>query len=104
MLDLGRHPCYCLAPSPPPRPSYFPPWLVFPLTRIIKSFHLGLVSYLFIDVAATLEVYCDGGDDTMLQKLDGLQDKKYAGYCLEVCSFSLAEVPFTKTFLGHKCK
>lgn len=57
-----------------------------------------------IDVAATLEVYCDGGDDTMLQKLDGLQDKKYAGYCLEVCSFSLAEVPFTKTFLGHKCK
>ncbi|KAK0463761.1 uncharacterized protein EV420DRAFT_1729216 [Desarmillaria tabescens] len=34
-----------------------------------------------IDVAATLQMYCDGGDDAMLQKLEGLQDRKYAGYC-----------------------
>ncbi|KAK0441987.1 hypothetical protein EV421DRAFT_2036171 [Armillaria borealis] len=33
-----------------------------------------------IDVAATLELYCDGGDTTMLQKLDGVQDRQYAGY------------------------
>ncbi|KAK0440983.1 hypothetical protein EV421DRAFT_1813354 [Armillaria borealis] len=36
-----------------------------------------------IDVAATLELYCDGGDDTMLQKLSGLESRKYAGYCIE---------------------
>ncbi|KAK0196710.1 hypothetical protein F5146DRAFT_14357 [Armillaria mellea] len=33
-----------------------------------------------IDVAATLELYCDGGDTTMLEKLDGVQDRQYAGY------------------------
>ncbi|PBK92977.1 hypothetical protein ARMGADRAFT_1080176 [Armillaria gallica] len=44
-----------------------------------------------IDVTATLEVYCDGGDDTMLQKLDGLQDKKHAGYWLEVTNASEEE-------------
>ncbi len=33
-----------------------------------------------IDVAATLELYCDGGDTAMLQKLDGVQDRQYAGY------------------------
>ncbi|KAK0463760.1 uncharacterized protein EV420DRAFT_1761013 [Desarmillaria tabescens] len=37
-----------------------------------------------IDVAATLELYCDGGDDSMLEKLDGLKDRMYAGYCLMV--------------------
>ncbi|PBK92960.1 hypothetical protein ARMGADRAFT_1063156 [Armillaria gallica] len=37
-----------------------------------------------IDVAATLELYCDGGDDSMLQKLDGVKDRMYAGYCLMV--------------------
>ncbi|KAK0211146.1 hypothetical protein DFS33DRAFT_1297743 [Desarmillaria ectypa] len=36
-----------------------------------------------IDVAATLELYCDGGDDAMLQKLSGLEGRKYAGYCIE---------------------
>ncbi|KAK0196674.1 hypothetical protein F5146DRAFT_1012477 [Armillaria mellea] len=36
-----------------------------------------------IDVAATLEMYCDGGDDAMLQKLSGLEGRKYAGYCIE---------------------
>ncbi len=38
----------------------------------------------YIDVAATLKLYCGGGDTVMLQKLDGLQDRKYAGYCLDV--------------------
>ncbi|KAK0484071.1 hypothetical protein IW261DRAFT_1466542 [Armillaria novae-zelandiae] len=33
-----------------------------------------------IDVAATLELYCDGGDTAMLQKLEGVQDRQYAGY------------------------
>ncbi len=37
-----------------------------------------------IDVAATLKLYCGGGDAAMSQKLDGLQDRKYAGYCLDV--------------------
>ncbi len=37
-----------------------------------------------IDVAATLDLYCDGGDDAMLQKLDGLKDRVYAGYCVAV--------------------
>ncbi|KAK0211040.1 hypothetical protein DFS33DRAFT_346910 [Desarmillaria ectypa] len=37
-----------------------------------------------IDVAATLELYCDGGDDLMRKKLDGLQDRMYAGHCLLV--------------------
>ncbi|KAK0463753.1 uncharacterized protein EV420DRAFT_1106646 [Desarmillaria tabescens] len=37
-----------------------------------------------IDVAATLELYCDGGDEAMSQKLEGLQDRQYAGQCLEV--------------------
>ncbi len=37
-----------------------------------------------IDVAATLELYCDGGDKTMLEKLDGVQSRQYAGYCTEV--------------------
>ncbi|KAK0463693.1 uncharacterized protein EV420DRAFT_1745229 [Desarmillaria tabescens] len=36
-----------------------------------------------IDVAATLELYCDGGDDAMLQKLSSLESRKYAGYCIE---------------------
>ncbi|KAK0463707.1 uncharacterized protein EV420DRAFT_1638632 [Desarmillaria tabescens] len=36
-----------------------------------------------IDVAATLEFYCDGGDEVMLQKLAGLQEHKYAGYCID---------------------
>lgn len=35
-----------------------------------------------IDVAATLELYCDGGDDLMRQKLHGLQERLYAGYCV----------------------
>lgn len=38
-----------------------------------------------IDVAATLELYCDGGDENMLEKLDGVQTRQYAGYCTEVC-------------------
>ncbi|KAK0196742.1 hypothetical protein F5146DRAFT_994613 [Armillaria mellea] len=37
-----------------------------------------------IDVAATLELYCDGDDDSMMQKLDGVKDRMYAGYCLMV--------------------
>ncbi|KAK0441937.1 hypothetical protein EV421DRAFT_2036136 [Armillaria borealis] len=37
-----------------------------------------------IDVAATLELYCDGGNDSMLRKLDGVKDRMYAGYCLMV--------------------
>ncbi|KAG7448149.1 uncharacterized protein BT62DRAFT_1074655, partial [Guyanagaster necrorhizus] len=37
-----------------------------------------------IDVTATLEMYCDGGNDFMLQKLDALRDRMYAGYCVEV--------------------
>ncbi|KAK0463762.1 uncharacterized protein EV420DRAFT_1638683 [Desarmillaria tabescens] len=37
-----------------------------------------------IDVAATLGIYCDGGDDLMLQKLEGLKDRMYAGYCVAV--------------------
>ncbi|KAK0211125.1 hypothetical protein DFS33DRAFT_352793 [Desarmillaria ectypa] len=37
-----------------------------------------------IDVAATLDLYCDGGDDLMLQKLEGLKDRMYAGYCVVV--------------------
>ncbi|KAK0463715.1 uncharacterized protein EV420DRAFT_1104445 [Desarmillaria tabescens] len=37
-----------------------------------------------IDVAATLELYCDGGDEGMLKRLDGFQDRKYAGQCLEI--------------------
>ncbi|KAK0463724.1 uncharacterized protein EV420DRAFT_1104745 [Desarmillaria tabescens] len=37
-----------------------------------------------IDVAATLDVYCDEGDNVMLQKLEGLKDKTYAGYCVAV--------------------
>ncbi|KAK0211088.1 hypothetical protein DFS33DRAFT_349753 [Desarmillaria ectypa] len=43
-----------------------PPWLLTRLTR-----------------AAILELYCDGGDDAMLRRLEVLQDKKYAGYCFE---------------------
>ncbi len=34
-----------------------------------------------IDVAATLELYCDGGNVSMLQKLDGVKNRMYAGYC-----------------------
>ncbi|KAK0196708.1 hypothetical protein F5146DRAFT_1012601 [Armillaria mellea] len=37
-----------------------------------------------IDVAATLEMYCDGGDEAILQKLTELQDRKYAGRCIHV--------------------
>ncbi|KAK0441965.1 hypothetical protein EV421DRAFT_616574 [Armillaria borealis] len=34
-----------------------------------------------IDVAATLELYCDGGDENMLEKLDRIQTRQWAGYC-----------------------
>ncbi|KAK0441938.1 hypothetical protein EV421DRAFT_1810832 [Armillaria borealis] len=37
-----------------------------------------------IDVAATLDLYCDGGDDAILQKLNGLKDRVFAGYCVAV--------------------
>ncbi|KAK0463723.1 uncharacterized protein EV420DRAFT_1104718 [Desarmillaria tabescens] len=37
-----------------------------------------------VDVAATLELYCDGGDEFMLRMLEGMQDRRYAGHCLEV--------------------
>ncbi|KAK0196659.1 hypothetical protein F5146DRAFT_12708 [Armillaria mellea] len=45
-----------------------------------------LYSYIAfsIDVAATLKLYCGGGDEAMLRKLDCLQDHKYAGYCLDI--------------------
>ncbi|KAG7448175.1 uncharacterized protein BT62DRAFT_930270 [Guyanagaster necrorhizus] len=53
-----------------PRFQGFPPWFSY----ITFS----------IDVAATLDLYCDGGDEAMLRKLDGLEDRKYAGYCSEI--------------------
>ncbi len=37
-----------------------------------------------IDVEATLDLYCDGGDEVMKEKLDGMQNRQYAGYCAEV--------------------
>ncbi len=37
-----------------------------------------------IDVEATLDLYCDGGDEVMKKKLDGMQNRQYAGYCTEV--------------------
>ncbi|KAK0496993.1 hypothetical protein EDD18DRAFT_183185 [Armillaria luteobubalina] len=46
-----------------------------------------------IDVAATLELYCDGGDTTMLQKLDGVQDPQYAGYTFFDENPAEAEIP-----------
>ncbi|KAG7448163.1 uncharacterized protein BT62DRAFT_1074667 [Guyanagaster necrorhizus] len=51
-------------------PQGFPPWWSY-------------ISFS-IDVAATLDLYCDGGDEAMLQKLDGLEDRKYSGYCMDV--------------------
>ncbi len=50
---------------------------------------------LSIDVAATLKLYCGGGDEAMLQMLDGLQDHKYAGYCLDVRR-SVASTSFSR--------
>ncbi|KAG7442175.1 uncharacterized protein BT62DRAFT_936268 [Guyanagaster necrorhizus] len=61
-----------------PRFQDFPPWFSY-------------ITFSF-DVAATLDLYCDGGEEAMLQKLDGLEDRKYAGYCLEV------EVPREPTY------
>ncbi|PBK93004.1 hypothetical protein ARMGADRAFT_1165303 [Armillaria gallica] len=37
-----------------------------------------------IDVEATLDLYCDGGDEVMKKKLDGMQNRQYAGYCTEI--------------------
>ncbi|KAK0474282.1 hypothetical protein IW261DRAFT_1610687 [Armillaria novae-zelandiae] len=37
-----------------------------------------------IDVEATLDLYCDGGDEVMKQKLEGIQNRQYAGYCTEI--------------------
>ncbi|KAG7448177.1 uncharacterized protein BT62DRAFT_757422 [Guyanagaster necrorhizus] len=37
-----------------------------------------------IDATAPLEMCCDGGNDLMLQKLDSVRDRMYAGYCVEV--------------------
>ncbi|PBK93000.1 hypothetical protein ARMGADRAFT_144517 [Armillaria gallica] len=37
-----------------------------------------------IDVEATLDLYCDGGDEVMKEKLDGIQNRQYAGYCTEI--------------------
>ncbi|KAK0183885.1 hypothetical protein F5146DRAFT_1229140 [Armillaria mellea] len=52
-----------------------------------------------IDVAATLELYCDGGDATMLQKLDGVQDLQYAGYTFfDYTSQDSEEMPKFQTF------
>ncbi|KAK0484073.1 hypothetical protein IW261DRAFT_997368 [Armillaria novae-zelandiae] len=47
------------------------------------------VSYYFtfsIDVEATLDLYCDGGDEVMKQKLEGMQNRQYAGYCMQIIS------------------
>ncbi|KAK0463714.1 uncharacterized protein EV420DRAFT_1104434 [Desarmillaria tabescens] len=41
-------------------------------------------SYFTFSVVATLELFCDGEDDNMLWKLDSLQDRKHAGYCMQV--------------------
>ncbi len=46
----------------------------------LKSSHRSVIISLFsIDVAATLELYCDGGNVSMLQKLDGVKNRMYAG-------------------------
>ncbi|KAK0484043.1 hypothetical protein IW261DRAFT_995914 [Armillaria novae-zelandiae] len=37
-----------------------------------------------IDVEATLDIYCDGGDEVMKQKLEGIQNRQYAGYCAQI--------------------
>ncbi|KAK0496987.1 hypothetical protein EDD18DRAFT_1105285 [Armillaria luteobubalina] len=45
------------------------------------------VSHYFtfsIDMEATLDLYCDGGDKVMKPKLDGIQNWNYAGYCLQI--------------------
>ncbi|KAK0441973.1 hypothetical protein EV421DRAFT_1952707 [Armillaria borealis] len=48
-----------------------------------------LYSYITfsIDVVATLKLYCGGGDEAMLQKLDGLQDHKICWLLLGCASF-----------------
>ncbi|KAK0497009.1 hypothetical protein EDD18DRAFT_1462651 [Armillaria luteobubalina] len=48
-----------------------------------------------IDVAATLKLYCGGGDDAMLRKLDGLQDHSYAGYCFYIVEPDEELAPYT---------
>ncbi|KAK0196764.1 hypothetical protein F5146DRAFT_1217759 [Armillaria mellea] len=52
-----------------------------------------------IDVATTLDLYCDGGDDAMLQKLSGLRDRVYAGYCVAVECRSNRENKFNTTYI-----
>ncbi|KAK0183657.1 hypothetical protein F5146DRAFT_151568 [Armillaria mellea] len=66
-----------------------------PLFDTIYSLAPPLYTYFTfsIDVAATLKLYCGGGDDAMLQKLDGMQDRKYAGYCLDIVEADTEE-PF----------
>ncbi len=89
----------------------FRPWLVIAPTSLAllpyamtahlpdTKFSLAPPLYTYItlsiDVAATLKLYCGGGDEAMLQKLDGLQDHKYAGYCLDVHR-SVASTSFSR--------
>ncbi|KAK0463717.1 uncharacterized protein EV420DRAFT_1745247 [Desarmillaria tabescens] len=55
-----------------------------------------------IDVAATLELYCDGGDEVMLQKLSDLQDHKYAGYCSDSSTSGQCNKDSRSLILGNQ--
>ncbi|KAK0239702.1 hypothetical protein EDD85DRAFT_787950 [Armillaria nabsnona] len=68
-----------------------------PLPNTKFSLSPPLYTYITfsIDVAATLKLYCGGGDEAMLQKLDGLQDHKYAGYCLDIVEPDEEEAAYT---------
>ncbi|KAK0484042.1 hypothetical protein IW261DRAFT_1606100 [Armillaria novae-zelandiae] len=47
-----------------------------------------------IDVEATLDLYCDGGDEVMKQKLEGVQDRQYAGYCMQIVEPDEEQPPY----------
>ncbi|KAK0497008.1 hypothetical protein EDD18DRAFT_1352862 [Armillaria luteobubalina] len=47
-----------------------------------------------IDVEATLDLYCNGGDEVMKQKLDAIQSQQYAGYCTQIVEPDEEQPPY----------
>ncbi|KAK0228977.1 hypothetical protein IW262DRAFT_1354084 [Armillaria fumosa] len=57
------------------------------------------VSHYFtfsIDVEATLDLYCDGGDEVMKQKLEGIQNQQYAATPYHVINMRPVQQGLTK--------
>ncbi|KAG7448153.1 uncharacterized protein BT62DRAFT_756008 [Guyanagaster necrorhizus] len=73
-----------ISPSPSLSPLSLPGDAFLPTGMSLVVPPSSQYFFFSIDIAATMEVHCDGDDDLMLQKLHGLQDRMYAGSCLMI--------------------